>query len=57
MSLNVAAKYFIRNDVQNILNKISGFDFNKIYSHKYNENLKKAEIQLLTNKELNLVSF
>lgn len=55
MSLRTAANYFIRNDVQNILKKISGFDLNKIYSLKYNPNLKNSEIQLLTNKELSLV--
>ncbi|CAF0869096.1 unnamed protein product [Brachionus calyciflorus] len=52
MSLNIAAKYFIRNDVKSLLQKLTGFDLNKIFAPKFNPDLKSSQIQLLTQNEL-----
>lgn len=50
------AIYFFRNDVRNILNKVTGFDLKKIFSKGFNPARKNAEIQLLTQQQLEEVN-
>jgi hypothetical protein len=52
MAAKNPAKYFVRNDVRNILQRVTGFDLNKIFKNSFNPKLKSSTIQLLTKKQL-----
>lgn len=49
------ALYFFRQDVRKILMKLTGFDLKKIYAKGFNPGRRNAEIQLLTQKQLEAV--
>jgi len=56
MSVSAAAKnpakFFVRQDVMNILVRVTGFDVKKIFAAGFNPKLKTSEIQLLTKEQL-----
>jgi len=45
-------KYFLREDVQSILKRITGFELNKIFREREIDDLAPPEYKLLTNKQL-----
>ena len=55
MTARNPAKYFVRNDVQNILIKLAGFDLSKIFQPRFNINQQKSNISLLTHEQLDRV--
>ena len=55
MTARNPAKYFVRNDVQNILIKLAGFDLSKIFQPRFNINQQKSSISLLTHEQLERV--
>lgn len=54
---NSPAKLFIRKDISSILQRITGFDLNKIFKSEFNVKLKDSKIKLLTSKQLEKVGF
>ena len=51
------ALYFFRDDVRKILTRLTGFDLKRIFSKGFNPSRKNAEIQLLTQKQLDEVRY
>jgi hypothetical protein len=49
------AKFFIRKDVAIILRKVAGFDMGKIFAAGFNPKMRKSQIQLLTQNQLEQV--
>ena len=49
-------KCFLREDVQNILKRITGFDLNKIFREQKIDNVRPPEYKLLTTKQLEEVN-
>lgn len=49
------ARYFFRDDVREILTRLTGFDLQRIFRKGFNPTRKNAEIQLLTQNQLDEV--
>jgi len=49
-------KCFLRNDVQSILKRITGFDLNKIFKERIIDDMGPPEYKLLTTKQLEEVN-
>lgn len=49
------ARLFIRQDVQELLVKLTGFDLSKIFKPDFNTTLQNSDIQLLTQSQLESV--
>jgi len=48
-------EYFLRDDVQSILRRITGFDLNKIFHERQVDNLMRPKYKLLTTEQLEKV--
>ncbi len=52
MSLKHAARLFIRDDVQSILRSVTEFNPEKILKSRFNKDLRRSKLELLTEEQL-----